>query len=132
MPETIVHSDGGTPEVVLGGIVRQVIEVQIPGLQGRPGIGIELRGVYPDFASLNTAHPVGDLGQAYIVGPDLYVWNVDSSTWSNAGPFRGTTGADGKPGQIRFTGQGDPGTIIGAQPLDTYLDTLTGTVHTLL
>ena len=131
MPESITHYDGGALQTVSGGIERQVIEVQIPGIQGRPGVGIELHGVYATLGALIAAHPTGVVPQAYIVGADLYVWDEDGSMWNNAGPFRGTTGADGKSGQIRFTGQGDPSTIIGSEPLDTYLDTLTGDIWTL-
>lgn len=43
----------------------------------------------------------------------------------------GPQGPPGKDGQIRYTGQGPPGTIVGAQPGDTYLDTLTGDVYRL-
>ncbi|CAM5594035.1 hypothetical protein [Rhodanobacter lindaniclasticus] len=67
-------------------------------------------------------------GDAYAVGGDLYVWDVDTSAWANAGTFRGP---DGAPGQIRFTGIGAPGTIVGASPGDTYLDTITGTIYQL-
>lgn len=37
----------------------------------------------------------------------------------------------GGAGQPRFTGQGPPGTIIGANPGDEYLDKLTGDIYTL-
>ena len=40
-------------------------------------------------------------------------------------------GADGKDGQIRFTGHGVPGTIVGANPLDTYMDLDTGNIYQL-
>lgn len=111
---------------------RQVVFQTSSGPQGAPGIGIELKGVYAALADLQAAHPTGAIGDAYAVGGDLYVWDEDTGAWINAGAFRGPAGADGTPGQIRFTGQGAPGTIIGAQPNDTYLDTLTGTIYTLL
>lgn len=44
---------------------------------------------------------------------------------------QGNPGQDGKDGQIRFTGHGDPGTIIGSNPLDTYLDLDNGVVWKL-
>lgn len=43
----------------------------------------------------------------------------------------GPKGDPGAPGQIRFTGEGAPGTIVGANPNDTYLDLTTGDVYTL-
>lgn len=131
MPEIIVHSDGGQPQTVLGGIAQQVIEVQMPGLQGRPGAGLSILGVFTTYANFIAAHPAGAIGEGYLVGADVYIWDDITSNWIDVGPLRGETGADGKPGQIRFTGAGAPGTIIGSSPLDTYLDTLTGDIWTL-
>ena len=51
-----------------------------------------------------------------------------------AGSGAGATGPQGPagvPGQIRFTGHGAPGTIVGANPDDTYADLDTGTVYKL-
>ena len=44
----------------------------------------------------------------------------------------GPTGPPGKDGQIRFTGIGPPGVIVGAEPQDTYTDLATGDVYKLL
>ena len=44
---------------------------------------------------------------------------------------QGVPGVQGKDGQIRFTGSGPPGVIIGASPNDTYVDLLTGDVYKL-
>jgi len=44
----------------------------------------------------------------------------------------GPQGPPGRDGQIRFTGQGPPGTIVGAVPGDNYLDILTGDVYRLV
>lgn len=49
-----------------------------------------------------------------------------------AGP-QGPQGERGKDGQIRFTGNGPPPTVIvGAQPGDTYMDLVTGDVYKLV
>lgn len=40
-------------------------------------------------------------------------------------------GLKGKDGQIRYTGSGPPGTIIGASPDDTYLDLDSGNIYKL-
>lgn len=51
-------------------------------------------------------------------------------------PGTGTTpgppGPAGKDGQIRFTGHGPPGTIVGAEPGDTYMDLTTGDIYKLM
>lgn len=48
-----------------------------------------------------------------------------------AGPT-GPTGPQGPVGTHRFYGEGPPGTIIGSQPNDEYLDVLSGDLYTLL
>lgn len=44
----------------------------------------------------------------------------------------GPPGPPGKDGQIRFTGYGPPGTIVGSEPGDTYMDLATGDVYKLI
>lgn len=43
----------------------------------------------------------------------------------------GVPGPPGKDGQIRFTGEGPPGVLVGAEPGDTYMDLTTGDVYKL-
>ncbi|MBE2259276.1 MAG: hypothetical protein IAE88_10495 [Rhodobacteraceae bacterium] len=43
----------------------------------------------------------------------------------------GPQGPPGKPGQIRFTGNGSPGVIVGSTPGDQYLDRNTGDIYEL-
>ena len=43
----------------------------------------------------------------------------------------GPPGPPGKDGQIRFTGNGPPGVIVGAEPGDTYMDLITGDIFKL-
>ena len=98
------------------------------GTDGTDGLGIELKGAYSSLADLRAAVPTGAVGDTYAVQGDLYTWGPDVFDWVNAGTFRGPPGA---PGQIRFTGHGAPGTIIGAEPGDTYLDLDTGDLYKL-
>jgi hypothetical protein len=53
----------------------------------------------------------------------------------NSAPFntviQRATASVGNAGQPRFTGQGPPGVIEGANPGDSYLDTTTGDIYTL-
>lgn len=44
---------------------------------------------------------------------------------------QGVPGNDGQDGQIRFTGNGPPGTIVGSRPDDVYLDRDTGILYIL-
>lgn len=44
---------------------------------------------------------------------------------------QGNPGPQGDPGQPRWSGQGVPGTIVGAEPGDVYLDIVTGITYVL-
>ena len=93
------------------------------GQQGPPGMHVV--GAVESASSLpSTANP-GDLWVARDTGHG-YVWNGDD--WVDIGTSRGPAG---KPGQIRFTGTGPPGVIMGAEPGDAYLDTASGNIYTL-
>lgn len=107
-----------------------VVTMAIPGprgpagAQGEAGKGLVILGVLASEADLPPAAAVGD---AYLIGTD--VWLFSGATWVNAGNIRGPAGKDG---QIRFTGNGAPPTVIvGAAPGDTYMDLLTGDIYKL-
>lgn len=53
--------------------------------------GLSIKGSYDTYEELVHAHPTGSLGDAYIVGDDLYLWV--NNAWSNVGQFRGEDGA---------------------------------------
>lgn len=53
--------------------------------------GLSIKGSYDTYEELIQAHPTGSLGDAYIVGDDLYLWV--NNAWSNVGQFRGEDGA---------------------------------------
>lgn len=63
------------------------------GLQGLPGQGLSIKGLYASSSALNAAVPTGTLGDGYLVGSDLYVW--DGNSWENVGPIVGPTGPTG-------------------------------------
>lgn len=60
----------------------------------------------------------------------LYVECGGSGEPGPPGP-PGPQGTPGKDGQIRYTGHGAPGVIVGANPNDTYLDLDTGDIYKL-
>lgn len=122
------------------------VTVQIPGIQGGKGArGSEgaqgpsgemlvLSGAADTYALLPVTLTDYDYGQIWMTNDTgkIYFWDGSQFPPEADGPaIRGPSGPDGTPGQIRFTGLGDPGTIIGASPNDTYLDTQTGNVWTL-
>ena len=69
------------------------------GPQGQPGTVTTILGNYVDEKALEIEHPIGKVGDAYIVGDDLYVWSAESQKWINVGTIRGPKGEEGPPGK---------------------------------
>ena len=65
------------------------------GVSGPAGSGISILGAYATLQLLQADNPTGLAGQAYIVSPNLYIWDAQNSQWVNSGPFVGPTGATG-------------------------------------
>ena len=62
---------------------------------GKDGSSVSILGSYDTVEELIEEHPTGNVGDAYIVGEDLYVWDPDAGEWHNAGRIRGDDGAPG-------------------------------------
>lgn len=77
------------------------------GQKGEDGTSVTILGHYDTEAELIAEHPTGSLGDAYLVGGDLYVWN--GSAWENVGSIQGPQGEQGEKGD-----KGDKGDT-GAQ-----------------
>lgn len=74
------------------------------GDKGDTGQGINVLGEYATLADLQAAHPTGQAGNAYMVGTvnpkDLYIWDVDQSSWENQGALQGVQGDPGDAATI--------------------------------
>jgi hypothetical protein len=68
------------------------------GPTGPQGSGVSVLGSYVDVPSLESDNPTGNIGDAYLVGTDLYIWSDLNSEWVNAGTFVGDTGPTGPTG----------------------------------
>lgn len=83
------------------------------GQNGNPGAGIFVKGSFDTLQELQNAFPTGQIGDAYLVLGELYVWDNISGTWINLGPLVGPvgpTGSAGEAGNIGPTGaKGDIG-----------------------
>lgn len=66
------------------------------GEQGGTGEGLVIRGEYEDYSDFIEDHPYGKLGDAYLVGLDLYLWM--NSSWKNYGQLAGVEGPQGPQG----------------------------------
>lgn len=60
-----------------------------PPLRGENGTGLEILDIYATLSDLQTAHPTGTRGNAYLVGVspsfELYIWSDTTHAWEQAG-----------------------------------------------
>ena len=100
------------------------------GPTGATGQGIQILDAHATYNDFIAQHPTGDAGDAHIVGGNLYVWNIESSTWVNSGNLLGPTGATGLTGATGPTGAtGSTGTTGSQGPTGpTGATGLTGAV----
>lgn len=92
------------------------------GERGSDGTSVTILGSYDTVAELIQAHPTGQLGDGYMVGNDLYVWN--GNTWQDVGRIKGEDGKDGKDGK---DGRGIASTAVTYQKSTSGTTTPTGT-----
>ena len=78
------------------------------GQRGADGTGVNIRGSYDTYQELITAHPVGVVGDAYLVAGDLYVWAAATSAWTNVGRIQGPQGERGIQGERGLQGERGP------------------------
>ncbi len=81
---------------------KHVLDFVIP--RGYDGTSFTILGHYDDINELQKEHPVGNIGDAYIVDGNLYIWADNTNTWDNVGQIRGPKGDKGEQGE-----QGPPG-----------------------
>ncbi len=83
------------------------------GPRGAPGTGISIKGSFISLDELKNEHPVGTMGDTYLINGDLYYWNEDIMDYENAGHIAGPTGPKGDVGEKGDVGpkgeQGIPG-----------------------
>jgi hypothetical protein len=69
------------------------------GVMGPDGSGVRVLGTYASIELLEADNPTGNIGDAYVVVEDFYIWSDLNQEWFNAGPFvAGPTGATGPTG----------------------------------
>ena len=85
------------------------------GEKGEDGKGVNILGSYDSLEELEEAHPTGEIGDAYLVNGELYVWDAPSSSWKNVGDIQGPQGPQGEKGEDGADGAQGPAGIDGAQ-----------------
>lgn len=80
------------------------------GDKGDAGTGVTIKGSYESEEALKAAHPTGEIGDAYIVAGDMYVWDETNQAWTSVGNIQGPAGPKGDTGAEGLAGpKGDTG-----------------------
>ena len=61
------------------------------GPTGPAGTSFTIMGTYDTLYDLQQAHPTGQLGNAYMVGDDVYIWS-ENGAWESIGQLQGPPG----------------------------------------
>lgn len=83
------------------------------GPKGATGAPLSIKGSFPTLDELQEQHPVGQLGDAYMVGTHLYSWN--GSAWQDVGDIKGPKGDKGEVGPQGAQGVQGPKGDAGAK-----------------
>jgi len=71
-------------------------------LKGSDGNSVNILGSFNSLDELKAAHPTGNIGDAYIIQGNMYVWSVENNTWTDVGNIQGPAGADGQEGKSAY------------------------------
>lgn len=76
----------------------------LKGKDGANGASFTIKGLYPTYDDLITAHPTGEAGDAYAIGDsdynEIYNWSVDKQEWENLGSLEGPQGPKGEDSTV--------------------------------
>ena len=93
---------------------------------GRNGTSVNILGKYATLAELQTAHPIGNVGDAYVINGHLYAWTADDLMWEDCGNIQGPAGEDAKSIVLTSSSQ-----VFKATSTDTNPATITVTASTI-
>ena len=65
------------------------------GADGKDGTSVTILGSYDTLSALQSAHPTGNAGDAYLVDGRLYVWTATGKKWEDVGNIQGPKGDSG-------------------------------------
>lgn len=101
----------------------------VAGPKGETGAPLSIKGSFPTLEELQERHPVGQLGDAYMIGTHLYSWN--GSAWQDVGDIKGPKGEQGPQGIQGVQGERGAAGVAGANATITgataTVDATTGT-----
>lgn len=105
-----------------------ILDFTLPkGEKGDPGTGLTLLDIYPTLSALQTAHPVGQRGDAYIVGNTAsnttYLWSTTKNAWEDVGALKGAKGDKGDTATVTV-GTVTSGSTTSVQNVGTSTDAI--------
>lgn len=125
-----------TVDVLIRGTTRQTYPIALPAALGTVDLAdvlpVDVGAVAPEYVLLRLAS-LTDVDVTGAGDGDVLAFNATTGLFVAApiAPGGGGSGGAGTAGQPRFTGQGPPGLVLGANPSDLYLDVLTGLIYEL-
>ena len=75
------------------------------GDTGEDGTSVTILGSYESVEVLKAEHPTGNLGDAYIIAGNLYVWSLNDNDWTDVGTIQGPQGEQGIQGPAGTNGE---------------------------
>lgn len=87
----------------------------LPGPQGQVGAATTILGNFASEEDLALSVPVGNIGDAYIVGNNLYTWSEINQNWLDVGVIKGPPGETGPQGEQGPQGEMGPQGEVGPQ-----------------
>lgn len=78
---------------------KHILEFTIPRVT--PGASVKILGAYNTYEELLKDHPVGNIGDGYLIDGNLYVWTENDNKWDNVGNIKGPKGDKGDFDLIR-------------------------------
>lgn len=85
------------------------------GEMGPAGTSVTIMGSFNSLDELLNKHTIGNIGDSYMVGDDLYVWSNENKTWENVGTIKGPQGQIGPTGPQGQEGPRGPQGLQGEQ-----------------
>lgn len=105
-----------------------ILDFVLPkGDKGDMGRGLTILGTYDTLAELQSAHPVGLIGNAYMVGTtnpkSVYIWNEDTLSWVDEGTLQGAKGDKGDSATVTI-GTVTEGEAVSVENVGTSTDAI--------
>ena len=86
--------------------LTHILGFMIPrGPKGDAGSSVTILGSYSSLDQLKQNHPIGKVGDSYLVEDNLYVWDENTNNWNDVGIIKGPKGDTGPQGPIGPKGE---------------------------